>query len=97
MSAERVEDHYARSGSGGAIAARIVAAVRMHAGAEAAITPEALAPVDHLHGRGPLATADLVAMLEPQAREAILDIGSAWAARHAGSRPGSAVRSPAWT
>jgi len=93
MSAERVEDHYARSGSGCAIAARIVAAVRMHAGAEAAITPEALAPVDHLHGRGPLATADLVAMLEPQAREAILDIGSGLGgpARWIASRFGCAV------
>src|SRR5262252_1566055 len=76
MSAERVEDHYARSGSGTAIAARLIAAVRAHGGANIAITPEALAPVDHLHGRGPLATEELVALLEPRAGETILDIGS---------------------
>jgi ubiquinone/menaquinone biosynthesis C-methylase UbiE len=76
VSAERVEDHYARSGSGSAIAARLIAAVRAHGGADIAITPETLAPVDHLHGRGPLATEELVALLEPRADEAILDIGS---------------------
>jgi ubiquinone/menaquinone biosynthesis C-methylase UbiE len=58
------------------MAARIIAAVRAHAGADVAITPETLAPVDHLHGRGVLATEELVALLEPQSGEAILDIGS---------------------
>ena len=41
-----------------------------------AITPETLAPIDHLHGRGALATQELVELLEPQAGDAILDIGS---------------------
>jgi sarcosine/dimethylglycine N-methyltransferase len=76
MSGQRIEDHYARSGSGSAIAARILAALRAHAGADVAITPETLAPIDHLHGRGALATEELVALLEPQRGEAILDIGS---------------------
>jgi sarcosine/dimethylglycine N-methyltransferase len=76
MSGQRVEDHYARSGSGSAIVARIIAALRAHAGADVAITPETLAPVDHLHGRGALATQELTALLEPLFGEAILDIGS---------------------
>jgi ubiquinone/menaquinone biosynthesis C-methylase UbiE len=76
MSGQRVQDHYARSGSGAAMAARIIAAVRAHAGADVAITPETLAPVDHLHGRGALATEELVALLEPQSGDMILDIGS---------------------
>ncbi|HME27711.1 MAG TPA: class I SAM-dependent methyltransferase [Acetobacteraceae bacterium] len=76
MSGQRVQDHYARSGSGAAIAARIIAALRAHAGADVAITPETLAPIDHLHGRGALATEELVALLEPRSGEAILDIGS---------------------
>jgi sarcosine/dimethylglycine N-methyltransferase len=76
MSGRRVQDHYARSGSGSAMAARIIAALRAHAGADVAISPETLAPVDHLHGRGVLATKELAALLEPQAGEAILDIGS---------------------
>ena len=76
MFGQRVQDHYARSGSGSAMAARIIAALRAHAGADVAITPETLAPVDHLHGRGELATQELTALLEPRPGEAILDIGS---------------------
>jgi ubiquinone/menaquinone biosynthesis C-methylase UbiE len=76
MSGQRIQDHYARSGSGATIAARAIAAVRAHGGADMAITPETLAPVDHLHGRGALATEELVALLEPQSGEMILDIGS---------------------
>ena len=76
MPEERVQDHYARSGSGGAIAIRIIAALRAHAGGDVAITPETLAPLDHFHGRGVLATEKLVALLEPLAGETILDIGS---------------------
>ena len=76
MSGQRVQDHYARSGSGAAIAARIIAALHAHAGADVAITPETLAPIDHLHGRGALATEELVALLEPRPGEAIVDIGS---------------------
>ena len=76
MLEDRVQDHYASSGSGSAIAARIIAALRAHAGADVAITPETLAPLDHFHGRGVLATQALVALLEPRAGEVILDIGS---------------------
>jgi sarcosine/dimethylglycine N-methyltransferase len=76
MSGRSIQEHYARSGSGSAIAASIIAALRAHAGADVAITPETLAPIDHLHGRGALATQELVDLLEPQAGDAILDIGS---------------------
>ena len=58
MSGQRVQDHYARPGSGTAIAARVIAALRAFAGADVAITPETLAPIDHLHGRGYLATQE---------------------------------------
>jgi sarcosine/dimethylglycine N-methyltransferase len=75
MSGQRVQDHYASAGTGSVIAAKIIEALRTTAGASAAITPETLAPFDHLHGRGALATADLVALLDPQAGEMILDIG----------------------
>jgi len=76
MLEDRVQDHYASAGSGAAIAARVIAALRAHAGAEVAITPETLAPLDHFHGRGVAATQKLVALLEPRAGETILDIGS---------------------
>jgi SAM-dependent methyltransferase len=76
MASARVQDHYARLGSGREIVARILAALRAHAGADVAISPETLAAIDHLHGRGYLATQDLTALLDPQAGEQILDIGS---------------------
>ena len=70
-----VQEHYARSGPGSAIAERIPEALRDSAGAAADVTPQTLAPYDHIHGRGLLATRDLVALLEPSEGEAILDIG----------------------
>ncbi|MGE3782544.1 MAG: class I SAM-dependent methyltransferase [Alphaproteobacteria bacterium] len=70
--AQPVARHY---GSGG-IADRVLAALREANGPEAAVTPEALAPIDHFHGRGVLATGELVASLKPQPGEHILDIGS---------------------
>jgi ubiquinone/menaquinone biosynthesis C-methylase UbiE len=76
MSGQRIEEHYARSGSGGTMVARIIAALRAHVGVDVAITPETLAPVDQLHGRGDLATQELTALLEPRSGETILDIGS---------------------
>jgi len=76
MLEDRVQDHYASSRSGEAIAARIIAVLRAHSGAQVAITPDTLAPLDHFHGRGVLATQALVALLEPLAGETILDIGS---------------------
>ena len=68
----RVEDHYSNPD----IVPRILAAVRAVNGADAPITPDVLAPLDHFHGRGVLATRELVAMLRPQAGEHVLDIGS---------------------
>ena len=37
--------------------------------------PKALAPIDHFHGRGVLATEELARRLDPQATDHILDIG----------------------
>jgi sarcosine/dimethylglycine N-methyltransferase len=90
MSGQRVQDYYARSGTGRDIAARIIAALHATAGADAAISPETLAPFDHVHGHGVLGTQELTARLEPRAGEAILDIGSGiggparWIARRHG-------------
>lgn len=67
-----VATHY---GSGG-IADRVLAALREANGPDAPVTPEALAPIDHFHGRGALATEELVALLRPLAGERLLDIGS---------------------
>ena len=75
MPGQRVEDHYAGPGTGADIAARIVQALRAVNGPDAAVDPDALAPLDHVHGRGVLATRDLVALLQPRPGEAILDIG----------------------
>lgn len=69
---DEVEQHYARAG----IAERVLAALHAAGGDDAAVTPEALAPLDHIHGRGVLATKELAALLQPQADEDILDIGS---------------------
>jgi sarcosine/dimethylglycine N-methyltransferase len=73
MSGTRVEDHYARTG----IVDRALTAIRTANGAETAITPETLAPIDHFHGRGVVATEELAHRLDPQATDDILDIGSA--------------------
>src|SRR5215469_14219428 len=71
MSGTRVQDHYARTD----IVERAIAALRAANGAETSITPKALAPVDHFHGRGVLATEELVLRLDPQPMDRILDIG----------------------
>src|SRR3954447_21554384 len=67
-----VATHY---GTGG-IADRVLAALREANGPDAPVTPEALAPIDHFHGRGVLATEELVALLQPLPGERLLDIGS---------------------
>jgi SAM-dependent methyltransferase len=67
-----VAHHYGNSG----VADRILAALREANGPHAPITPEALAPIDHFHGRGVLATGELVALLKPLPGERLLDIGS---------------------
>jgi sarcosine/dimethylglycine N-methyltransferase len=71
-SADAVARHYGNPG----IAERALAALRAANGASAPITPEALAPIDHFHGRGVLATDELAKRLGPQPDERILDIGS---------------------
>jgi sarcosine/dimethylglycine N-methyltransferase len=66
-----VAQHYAGSG----IAERILPVLREVNGADAAVTPEALAPIDQFHGRGLAATEELAALLEPRPGERVLDIG----------------------
>lgn len=66
-----VKDHYASEG----IAARILAALRAVEGPEAPVTPDALAPLDHFHGRGLKATREMAALLDPRPGERVLDIG----------------------
>jgi ubiquinone/menaquinone biosynthesis C-methylase UbiE len=64
--------HYGSAG----IAERALAALRAANGPDAPVTPEALAPIDHFHGRGVVATEELVRRLDPQPGEHLLDIGS---------------------
>lgn len=67
----QVARHYGTPG----IAARALAALRVAHGLHTRVTPELLAPIDHFHGRGVLATQELVALLQPQPGERLLDIG----------------------
>ena len=76
MSNSRVQDHYAKSGAGPSIAERVLAGVFEVNGPAASITPETLAPFDHYHGGGLAATERLAMLLEPQAGETLVDIGS---------------------
>jgi sarcosine/dimethylglycine N-methyltransferase len=69
---QQVTRHYGSAG----IAPRVLAAMREAHGPDAPVTVDALAPLDQFHGRGPLATQELVALLKPQAGERLLDIGS---------------------
>ncbi len=69
---EEVARHYGNAG----IAARVLAALREAQGPDAPVTVDALAPLDQFHGRGPAATRELVALLQPQQGERLLDIGS---------------------
>lgn len=66
-----VQDHYASEG----IAARILAALRAVQGADVTVTADALAPLDHFHGRGLKATQEMAALLAPEPGERLLDIG----------------------
>jgi SAM-dependent methyltransferase len=67
-----VARHYGNNG----IAERILAALRAANGPDAPLTVDALAVLDHFHGRGIVATKELVALLKPEVGEHILDIGS---------------------
>jgi sarcosine/dimethylglycine N-methyltransferase len=69
---ERVAQHYGSTG----IAERILAALRAAQGLDVPVTPDALAPLDHFPGRGLVATQELIAILQPQPGDRILDIGS---------------------
>src|SRR6202035_1959242 len=71
-----IEAEVARHYGTAAIAERILAPLRAHQGAAPPLPPDALAPADHFHGGGLAATQELVAILEPQKGERLLDIGS---------------------
>jgi sarcosine/dimethylglycine N-methyltransferase len=79
-----VASHYGNAG----IADRILAALRAANGADAPVTVEALSVIDHFHGRGIVATQELIAVLQPGPGEHLLDIGSGiggparWIAAH---------------
>lgn len=67
-----IERHYATEG----IAERVLAAVRATLKPGEPLTPDAMASVDHFHGRGLVATREMAALLAPEARDRVLDIGS---------------------
>ncbi|HEU0217812.1 MAG TPA: class I SAM-dependent methyltransferase [Stellaceae bacterium] len=67
-----VAQHYGTSG----IAERILAALRATSAPDAPVTVDALSVLDHFHGRGIVATKELVELLKPQPGELLLDIGS---------------------
>jgi ubiquinone/menaquinone biosynthesis C-methylase UbiE len=67
-----VAQHYGNSG----IAERILGALRAANGPGAPVTVDALSVLDHFHGRGIVATKELVELLKPQPGEHLLDIGS---------------------
>jgi sarcosine/dimethylglycine N-methyltransferase len=66
-----VEQHYASAG----ITARILAALRAVHGPDVSITPDTLAPIDHFHGKGVIATEEPAATLQPKPTDHLLDIG----------------------
>jgi len=67
----QVEKHYASED----ITTRILAALRHVNGPDVPITPDTLAPIDHLNARGALATEELAAALQPNASDHVLDMG----------------------
>ena len=67
-----VAQHYGNAG----IAERVLAALRAVNGEEAPITVDALSVLDHFHGRGIVATQELVTLLGAKPGEHLLDIGS---------------------
>ena len=91
MFIQNVQNHYSGEDSGASIAARILAALRSVNGNDAAVTPKALEPLDHFNARGPEATRELAALLDPQIGETKLDIGCGMAGRHAGLPQGAAA------
>lgn len=72
MNTASVARHYGSTG----IAERVLVALREAKGADAPLTPENLAPFDHFHGRGVVATQEIAAAFALQPGERVLDIGS---------------------
>jgi len=68
---DQVERHYASTD----ITARVLTALRAVNGPDVPITPDTLAPIDHFHGKGVVATEELAAALQPKASDRLLDIG----------------------
>jgi ubiquinone/menaquinone biosynthesis C-methylase UbiE len=68
---DRVQEHYASEG----ITARILTALRHVNGPDVPVTPDTLAPIDHFHGKGLIATEELAATLQPKGSDRLLDIG----------------------
>src|SRR6266700_3839133 len=68
---DKVEKHYASED----ITARVLTALRTVNGPDVAITPDTLAPIDHFHGKGAIATEELAAVLQPQTTDHVLAIG----------------------
>jgi SAM-dependent methyltransferase len=67
----QVAKHYASE----SITGRILTALRAVNGPDVPITPDTLAPIDHFHGKGVVATGELAALLQPKASDQLLDIG----------------------
>src|SRR5205814_5264328 len=72
MKTAAVAEHYGSAG----IAERVLAASREAKGPDAPVTPDILAPFDHFHGRGVVATQEIAAQLALQPGERVRDIGS---------------------
>jgi sarcosine/dimethylglycine N-methyltransferase len=68
---DTVEKHYASE----SITSRILAALRAVKGPDVPITADTLAPIDHFHGKGVIATEELAAALQPKPTDHLLDIG----------------------
>jgi SAM-dependent methyltransferase len=71
-----IETEIARHYGSAGIAARVLAALAEAQGPDTPVTVDGLAPLDQFHGRGPVATHELAALLQPQKGERLLDIGS---------------------
>src|SRR5216684_3565217 len=67
-----IAQYYGNAG----IADRVLAALRAVHAADAPVTVDALSVLDHFHGRGIVATQELVELLKPRPGEHLLDIGS---------------------
>jgi SAM-dependent methyltransferase len=53
----------------------VLTALRAANGPDVPVTPDTLAPIDHFHGKGVMATEELAALLQPKASDHLLDFG----------------------